>query len=213
MKLLFDLFPILLFFATFKLGESNQQVAFDLANALVGGLMSGEGMRPDQGPIILATSVAIVASICQVSYLKLRGKTVDIMLWVSFFVITVFGGLTIYFHNDTFIKWKPTIIFWLQAAAFTGAHLFFKKNLLRQVMESQFKLPDPVWDKLLKAWILAFLFIGGVNLLAAFVFYKDDTSGWVSFKTFALQGMLFAFIIAQTFYLSKYLEEETEEKV
>ena len=208
MKLLFDLFPIILFFAIFKFGEMNEAGSYALATAMVGSFVSGGGIQPDQGPIILATLSAIIASVVQISYLKLRGKKVDLMLWVSFGVIAIFGGLTIYFHNEVFIMWKPTIIYWLQAAAALIALLFFKKNLIRQVMESQIKLPDAVWDRLCMGWIVFFFVVGLINLLAAFVIFKGNTSAWVSFKLFGMNGLLLAFIIGQTMYLSKYIEEE-----
>lgn len=208
MKLLFDLFPIIVFFAVFKLGEMNEAQAYALATYLAGGFMADGGLKPDQGPIILATLAAIVGSVIQVGYLKVRGKKVDLMLWVSFGVIVIFGGLTIYFHNETFIMWKPTIIYWLQAGAALIALLLFKKNLIRQIMETQIKLPDDVWDKLCLAWIGFFFTVGGLNLLAAFVIFKDNTSAWVNFKVFGLTGLLFAFIIGQTVYMSKYMEEE-----
>lgn len=208
MKLLFDFFPILLFFGVFKLAETNEAGSFALANKLVGRLIADGGLQPDQGPIILATLTAIMASVVQVSYLKIRGRKIDIMLWLSFGVIAIFGGLTIYFHNEDFIKWKPTIIFWLQAGATLIALALFKKNLIRQVMEGQIKMPDEVWDKLCYAWIIFFFAAGAINLLAAYVIFKGDTSAWVSFKLFGLNGLLLAFIVGQTFYLSKYIEEE-----
>ena len=208
MKFLFDLFPILLFFVTFKIAGLYELASFKLASKLIGGFVSGDGIQADQGPIMLATIVAIIAAVVQVSYVKLRGQKVDLMLWISFFVITIFGGLTIYFHNDDFVKWKPTIIYWLQAAAFIIALFIFKKNLIQEVMQSQIKLPEPVWGRLCIAWIIFFVVIGLLNLLAAFVIFKGNTPAWVNFKTFGMTGMLFAFIIAQTFYLSKYIEEE-----
>lgn len=208
MKLLFDLFPIILFFTVFKIAEMNEAGSYAMATALVGNLMSDGGLKPDQGPIILATLSAMVASVIQIGYLKIRGRNVDLMLWVAFFVITILGGLTIYFHNEDFIKWKPTIVYWLQAAAALIAMLVFKKNLIRQVMETQIKLPDDVWDRLCYAWIIFFVFVGLINLLAAYVIFKGNTSGWVSFKLFGMNGLLFVFIIGQTLFLSKYIEEE-----
>ncbi len=96
----------------------------------------------------------------------------------------------------------------MQAVAFLGALLIFKKNLIQEVMQSQIKLPDAVWSRLCMAWIAFFVVIGLLNLLVAFVIFDGDTAAWVSFKTFGITGLLFAFIIAQTFYLSKYIEEE-----
>ena len=208
MKLLFDFFPILLFFATFKVAGMYEAASFKLASKLIGGLVSGDGIAPDQGPIMLATIVAIVAAVLQIAYVKLRGRKVDLMLWISFFVIVIFGGLTIYFHDENFIKWKPTIIYWMQAAAFLIALFIFKKNLIQEVMQSQVTLPDLIWRRLCLAWIGIFLLIGALNLLAAFVIFKGDTPAWVNFKTFGMNGLLFAFIIGQSIYLSKYIEEE-----
>lgn len=213
MKFLFDFFPILLFFATFKIAGMYEQASFQLATKLIGGLVAGDGIKADQGPIMLATIVAILAAVVQISYVKLRGRKVDLMLWISFFVITIFGCLTIYFHNETFIKWKPTIIYWLQAGAFIVALFFFKKNLIQEVMQSQITLPDTIWKRLCIAWIVFFFALGLLNLFIAFVVFKGNTDAWVSFKTFGMTGMLFAFIIAQTFYMAKYIEEDkTEEK-
>ena len=208
MKFLFDFFPILLFFATFKIAGMYEQASFRLATKLIGGFVAGDGIKADQGPIMLATIVAIVAAVIQIGYVKLRGRKVDLMLWISFLVITIFGCLTIYFHNENFIKWKPTIIYWLQAGAFLIALFVFKKNLIQEVMQAQIVLPEPVWYRLCIAWIVFFVAIGLLNLLAAFVIFDGNTAAWVSFKTFGMTGLLFAFIVAQTFYLSKYIEEE-----
>lgn len=208
MKLLFDFFPILLFFGVFKLAESNEQTALHLVNLLVGGLISGDGIKADQAPVMLATIVAMVASVLQVSYVKLRGRKVDVMLWISFAVITIFGGLTIYFHNDVFVKWKPTIIYWLYSGAMLVAQFGFGKNMMRQAMESQIKLPDLVWKQIGMAWIAFFFVLGLINLVAAFVIFKGDTSAWVSFKTFGINGLMLAFILIQTVKLSKYIDVE-----
>ncbi|MFL6657165.1 MAG: septation protein A [Massilia sp.] len=208
MKILFDLFPILLFFLVFKVGESNEAGSLALATVLVGSFVAGGALLPDQGPIMLATISAIVASVGQISYLKLRGRKVDFMLWVSFGVIAIFGGLTIYFHNPLFIMWKPTIIYWLQAGAILMSFLVFRKNLIREIMEEQITLPDPVWDRMCLGWVAAFFFLGALNLLAAFVVFKGNTSAWVSFKLFGMNGLLLILMVVQGLYLSKYMEEE-----
>jgi intracellular septation protein len=212
MKFLFDFFPILLFFGVFKLAEVYKDTSFYLVSTYMGGMIAGGAIKPDQAPIMLATVVAIIATTLQIAYVKLRGRKVDGMLWVSFLIITIFGGLTIYFHNENFIKWKPTIIYWVFAVAMLVAQYGFKKNLMRQAMEVQIKLPDPVWDRVGLAWMLFFAILGALNLFVAFVVFKDNTSGWVSFKAFGITAIMFVFIIAQTLYLSKYIEEEKEEK-
>lgn len=208
MKFLFDFFPILLFFGVFKIAEIYQQTAFGIVSTYLGGFVSGGVIKQDQAPIMLATAVAIVATTIQIAYVKLKGRKVDGMLWVAFLIITVFGGLTIYLHNELFIMWKPTIIYWIFAVAMFVAQFGFKKNLMRQAMEEQIKLPDEVWHKVGLAWMIFFFLLGFVNLLAAFVIFKDNTSAWVSFKAFGITGILFAFVIVQTLFLSKYIEEE-----
>lgn len=208
MKFLFDFFPILLFFGVFKYAESNQQMAFHLVTTYLGGIMAGGTVTAEQSPVLLATVVGIIATVLQIGYLKLKGRKVDGMLWVSFIIITVFGGLTVYFHDDTFIKWKPTIIYWIFALAMGIAQFGFRKNLVRQAMQAQLKLPDPVWEKVGLSWMLFFAVLGFLNLFMAFVFFKDNTSAWVSFKAFGITGIVFAFIIVQTLFLSKYIEEE-----
>jgi intracellular septation protein len=110
MKLLFDFFPIMLFFAVFKIAEIFQQPSFQFVSKYMSGMISGGTIKPDQAPIMIATVVAIFATMLQILYVKLKGRKVDPMLWVAFLVIVVFGSLTIYFHNDDFIKLKPTII-------------------------------------------------------------------------------------------------------
>lgn len=208
MKFLFDFFPILLFFGVFKLGERNPETAFEIASQYLSGLISGGAIKPDQAPIMLATVVVILATVFQIAYVKLRGRKVDGMLWVSFAIITLFGGATIYFHDENFIKWKPTILYWVFALALFVAQFGFKKNLMRQVMEQTIKLPETVWNKVGLSWMGFFFVLGLLNLFVAFVVYKTDTSAWVSFKLFGITGIFFVFIIAQTLFLSKYIDEE-----
>src|SRR4051812_39596896 len=108
MKFLFDLFPVVLFFAAFKLSD-----------------------------IYVATAAAIAATIVQVAWLKLRGRHVDMMLWASLCIIVVFGGATLLLQNEVFIKWKPTVLYWLFGAVLAGAMLAFRKNLIRGLLAEQ----------------------------------------------------------------------------
>ena len=208
MKFLFDFFPILLFFGVFKAADLNKQGALALVTTYLSGIVAGGAIQADQAPVMIATVVAIIATILQISYIKLKGRKVDAMLWVSFIVITVFGGLTVYFHDDTFIKWKPTIIYWVFALAMGIAQYGFGKNMVRQAMQAQLTLPEAVWNKVGLAWMLFFLVLGLLNLLMAFVIFKGNTSAWVSFKAFGITGIVFAFIVVQTLFLAKYIEEE-----
>jgi len=112
MKFLFDLFRVILFFAAYKFAD-----------------------------IYVATGVAIGATFVQIGWVHFRHGKVDKMLWISLGLITVFGGLTLLLRDPTFIKWKPTVLYWLFAASLLGSALLFKKNLIRGMLEHQVALP------------------------------------------------------------------------
>lgn len=204
MKFLFDLFPVILFFAMFKWGESNPDAALALAQQFLNGLVSGTGPQAAQAPIMLATAIAILATFGQIAYLIVRRKKVDNMLWVSLAIITVFGGATIYFNNETFIKWKPTVLYWCFGAALLVSQALFGKNLIRLMMEKQIALPDMIWQRLSLSWATFFGVMGLINLYIAFNF---PTAFWVNFKLFGFTGLMFAFVIAQSLFLSKYVKD------
>lgn len=208
MKFLFDILPLIVFFATYKWGGSNEAAAQALVNGNLSGIISGGAITASQAPIIVATIAGIAATALQIGYLLLRGRKVDGALWVSMFVFLFFGGLTIYFHDDDFIKWKPTIIYWSFAIAMVVAYRFFGKNLIRAAMEKQVALPDHVWQRLNTVWIMFWVALGLLNLFVAFVLFKADTSAWVSFKAFGVTGLMFAFFVAQGFYLAKHIKDE-----
>lgn len=200
MKFLFDLFPVILFFATYKLaghpGSGN------------GACLSGADMATLplwQEPILLATVVAIVATFCQVGWLLFRRQKVDTMLWISLSIIVVFGGATLYFRNPAFIQWKPSVLYWSFAAVLLLSDLVLHKNLVRNMMETQIKLPDPVWSRLNAAWVAFMAGMGGANL-AAVKWLSCD--GWVSFKLYGLTGLMFVFIIGQGLALNRYVITE-----
>ena len=208
MKFLFDFFPLILFFLVYKLGTGNETAALALAEQYLGGIVSGGKILADQAPMILATVVAIIATFLQVGYLLLRRRKVDSMLWISLFVIVVFGGATIYLHDDTFIKWKPTILYWLFAAALFISQVFFGRNPMRKLMEEALPLPEEVWPRVGYAWTLFLFLLGALNLLMAFVVFRDNTGAWVNFKVFGMTAIFFAFSVAQALFLSKYIAQE-----
>ena len=209
MKFLFDLFPVILFFVVYKLADMHPAASYDLVQHHLSGIISGGTIAPDQGAIIIATLVAIVASVLQIGYVLARRRKVDLMLWVSFVVIVVFGSATIYLHNDIFIKWKPTILNWVYGFGMLIAQVVFKKNIVREMMSETLVLPDEVWNRLGLAWIGFFLVLGLANLLAAFVIFAGNTSAWVTFKAFGLPGLSLVFVVLQTLYLSRHIKEET----
>jgi intracellular septation protein len=181
MKLLFDLFPVILFFAAYKFGND----------------------------IFLATGVAIAATFAQIGWVYMKHRKVDNMLWISLAVIVVFGGATLLFQNETFIKWKPTVLYWLFASILLGGRIMFGRNLIRSMMGDKITMPDIAWHKLYLSWVGFFILMGFANLLVAYSFSTDT---WVNFKLFGGLGLTLVFVLLQGLMLSKYIEEKTEEK-
>jgi intracellular septation protein len=205
MKLLFDLFPVILFFLVFKLAGSFPAESLTIANSTLGSLVAGGQLSTEQAPILLATATAIVATFVQVGWLLARGRKVEPMLWVSLVVIAIFGGATIWFNNEMFIKWKPSILYWLFGIALLAGRLVWNRNFVRSLLGAQISVPDPVWERLLVAWIAFFAAMGVVNLAVA---YTVPTDTWVNFKLFGLMGLTLAFTLAIGVYLSRHMKEK-----
>jgi len=175
MKFLFDLLPVLLFFITFKLVD-----------------------------IYVATAVAIVITVLQVAWLKLRRQPVPGMLWAALAIVVVFGGATLVLQNEMFIKWKPTVLYWLFAAALAGSGLL-RRNLVRAVLSQEMRLPEAIWRRLNWSWAGFFAFMGGANLYVA---YNYATDTWVNFKLFGGFGLMLVFVVVQAMFLARYVEEK-----
>jgi intracellular septation protein len=186
MKLLFDFFPILLFFVAYKLAE--------------------DPAEPHRG-ILVATAVAIVASAVQVAISWWRQRRVERMHLVTLALIVVLGGATLVLRDEIFIKWKPTAVNWLFAVVFLVSQFVGRAPLVRRMMESAVQLPDPVWARLNLSWVAFFLVLGLANL---YVVYHFDTETWVNFKLFGLLGLTLAFVLGQGLYLARYMEEGAE---
>ena len=175
MKILADFLPIIVFFVAYKLGD-----------------------------IYIATAAAMVVQVAQLAWLKLSGKRIEPMHWLSLVIIVVFGGATLLLHDETFIKWKPTVLYWLFAAVLAGGALVFRRNLIRSMLGSQVSLPDPVWGRLNWAWTAFFAAMGALNLWVAYGF---STETWVNFKLFGSLGLTVAFVIGQALYLGRHVQE------
>lgn len=207
-KILFDFLPLLVFFGCYKLGGMHPDVAQAWVNGNLSAVLSGGSATAEQAPMVLATLAGILANAAQIVYLLARGRKVDFMLWLSLFFFVVFGGLTIYLHDENFIKWKPTLIYWCFGVGLLGARYLFNRNAIRQTMGAQLELPEEVWERLNLLWTVFFFALGGINLFVAFVLFKSDTASWVSFKAFGTTAITFVFILGQTFYLAKYIKDE-----
>jgi intracellular septation protein len=201
MKLLFDLFPVILFFAAFKYSEKNPETAATWVATLLGSAL----VDAKQAPILLATVVVIAATVAQIAWVHFRHGKVDKMLWISLGLVVVFGGLTLAFQNEAFIKWKPTILYWVFAVSMAFSALILRKNPMKAMLGEQLNLPDAVWNKVNLSWIAFFVIMGVLNLVIAFSFPTDT---WVNFKLFGGMGLMLVFVLAQGMFLSKYMEEE-----
>lgn len=172
MKLLFDFLPIILFFLAFKVWG-----------------------------IYVATGVAIAATLIQFAWLRSRKGRIEPMQWINLGVIIVFGGATLIAHNDTFIKWKPTALYWMMGGALLFGQLVLKRNLLKSVIGSQMQMSERGWHAAAWSWVWFFAFMGALNLWVAFNF---DLDTWVNFKLFGGIGLMIVFVVAQTLYLNRY---------
>jgi len=175
MKFLFELFPVALFFVAILFWD-----------------------------IFVATAVAIAATFLQVGWLALRKKKIPPMLWASLAIIVVFGGLTLYLRDKTFILWKPTVLYWLFGAVLAGAALA-RRNLIRSLLSEQMSLPDPVWARLNWSWVGFFAVMGVLNLYVA---YNFSEKVWASFKLFGGMGLMLLFVVVQSAFLAKYVEDK-----
>ena len=203
MKLFFDFLPIILFFGVFKYAELQKDWAAGFATDHFGAIVSGGIVGPNEAPVLLATVVVIVATLVQVAWLVARGRKVDLMLWVSLGLVVVLGGATIWFHSETFIKWKPSVLYWIMALAFWVSRAVFRRNLLQTLMGDQLQLPPAVWQRLNFAWIAFFGLMGLANLWVA---YSFSTDAWVNFKLFGGIGLMLLFTLAQGLYLARHLQ-------
>jgi len=175
MKFLFDLFPVALFFVAIQIWD-----------------------------IFVATAVAIAASFAQVGWLALRKKRIEPMLWASLAIIVIFGGLTLYLRDKTFILWKPTVLYWLFGSVLAGS-AFLGRNLIRALLSEQMQLPDPVWRRLNWSWVGFFAFMGAANLYVAFNYSEKI---WAAFKLFGSMGLMLLFVVAQALVLARYAEQK-----
>lgn len=177
MHFLFEIFPVALFFIAFKLYG-----------------------------IYTATIVGIIATALQVLLTRLVLQQWDKKQVITLVVFLFFGGMTLYFHNPIFVKWKPTIVFWIFAIAILMTQFFTKKTLAERLMASVLQdkgtVPDQVFRRLNLLWFVFFFILGLLNLYIAY--YASDEA-WVNFKFYGITGILFVISIAQAFYLMRFI--------
>jgi len=176
MQFLADYFPLLLFFVAFKLWD-----------------------------IYVATAVAIVASVVQIGYFRWRRGKVEVVHWLSLVIIVVFGGATLLLHDETFIKWKPTVLYWLFGVILASGRLFFRRNLLGTLMKD-LALPDLIWARVTWVWVAFLVGMGCANLYVASHY---PTAVWVNFKVWGGMALFFLLAIGTVASVARYLPERS----
>ena len=205
MKLLFDLLPVIVFFGAFRLAKALPQATVALVATWFGAIDGAAAQQIDVSAVIVASVSAIAASTLQIGWLLARRLPVKPAVWISTLLIVIFGGLTVWLHNEWFIKWKPSILYWVFAAILAGGKWIWNRNLLGALLAGELELPQLVWDRLLVAWTIFFALLGAANLYVA---YTWSTESWVNFKTFGLLGSTLGFSILSGFYMARYLKPE-----
>jgi intracellular septation protein len=177
MQLLIEFLPILSFFVAFKFSD-----------------------------VFVATGVMLAMLVAVVAFQWLKHRKVGPMLLVSAGIGLIFGGLTIWLHDQTFVQWKPTVVYWLLALALIGGRLFSDKPLIQRMLDTTLPLTPDAWRTLNTIWAIGFAVIGAINL---YVVYHYSLDTWVNFKAYGLTGLTLAFAIVQAVWLSTKLPQDT----
>ncbi len=207
MKLFLDFLPLILFFGTFSYADRHKEWAAEFATTWFGFIVAGGVVDAQEAPVLLGTIVMTAITFVQVAVLKATRRPVHIMLWITFALVIVLGGATVWFQNPVFIKWKPSLAYWALGLAFWLSRVF-GKNLLHEMLGGEFELPPQVWQRLNFAWIAFLALMGLLNLYVAYAF---STATWASFKVFGATGLMLAFSIGQVVYLSRHIKPQDGE--
>lgn len=154
--------------------------------------------------IYYATAFAIAATFIQISLYWLKNHRFEKMHLITMALITILGGATIYFHDPAFIQWKVSIINWLFGLILIGSQYIGKTPLIERMMNHAISMEQGIWKRLNTAWGLFFLGMGFLNL---YVMFNFEEATWVDFKVYGLLGLTIAFVILQSIYLAKHIQE------
>ncbi|MEY4428938.1 MAG: hypothetical protein RLZZ182_1627 [Pseudomonadota bacterium] len=204
MKLLLDFLPIVAFFATYKWGDAHKDAVAQWLTQHLGFMVNGGVVGPTEAAVMLATLVVVVLSLLQIVVMKALRKPIDKMLWISLIVVVTLGAMTLYFHSETFIKWKPTVLYWVMGGGLWISDILLGKFVLRAAMQASdlTSVPEAVWRRLSWAWIA---FFAGMGVLNLYVAYHYSTDTWVNFKMWGSMGLMLVFVVGQGFYLSRHM--------
>ncbi|MCY1273773.1 putative intracellular septation protein A [compost metagenome] len=188
MKQFIDFIPLILFFIVYKLDPRNVELA---------------GQSFSLGGIFSATAVLIGTSVIVYGALLIKQRKLDKGQWLTLAACLVFGGMTLAFHSETFLKWKAPVVNWLFALGFAASHFIGDRPLIQRIMGHAVDMPEQIWSRLNIAWVLFFLVCGFTQLFVAFTFQ----SIWVDFKVFGSLGMTLIFLIGQGVFLARHMHD------
>ena len=180
MKQLIDFIPLIAFFTAYKMVD-----------------------------IYMATKVLMVITCIQYGIYWIKDRKLENAQVITLIAVLIFGSLTLFMHDETFLKWKAPIVNWIFALIFLASHFFGEQNLIKRMMGKAVNLPETIWTRLNYSWVVFFVISGAANLYVAFTFHEI----WVDFKVFGSLGMTLLFLIGQTIYLSRHIIEEDADPV
>lgn len=189
MKQLAEFIPIALFFIVYQL--KGQTIELGGWTHTLDGIFSATAV------LMIATGAQVAISFVMTRHVEKR------QLWL-FLAVFVFGGATLFFRNQMFIQWKPTIFNWVLAIAFGLSQFIGEKNLMQRTLGSQLQLPHIVWRRLNLIWTMNFAVVGGLNLYVAYG-YSEET--WVSYKLYSAIGFTVLLTIMTAVLISPHLTD------
>lgn len=205
MTALLDFLPLLLFFLSFKWAEHHADQTALLLSQLGSSLGLHWQVPEAQAPAMLATIVVVIATLAQLLIMRALRRPLPPMLLASAFLVTVFGGLTLWLRNEAFIQWKPTLLYGLFALAFAGWRLVKGGRLIDRVLPADWRFEAPVLERLNWAWAG---FFAAMGLLNAVTVLTLDFATWVSVKFWTVTVLPLLFVVAQTVYLARHMPKE-----
>jgi intracellular septation protein len=193
MKQLAEMVPLVLFFITYQMKGTEIELG-SWSHTLDG--------------IFSATAVLIIATVAQVVISLVVTRKIEKRLMWMLGAVLLFGGATLFFRDQTFIFWKPTVFNWVLALAFGGSHFIGERNLMERTLGGQIELPDILWARLLWLWTANFAIVGGLNLFVAYS-YSEET--WVSYKLYSAIGFTILLTIITALMIAPHMSEEQAE--
>ncbi|MGI9282238.1 MAG: septation protein IspZ [Endozoicomonas sp.] len=189
MKQLIDFIPLIVFFTVYKLDPRMVDVGGHSFE--VGGPISG-------------TFFLIVASVIVYGGSYIKNKTLEKSQAITLVAVILFGGMTLAFQDENFLKWKAPIVNWIFAVAFLGSQFIGQKTLVQRMMEHAISLPGEIWVRMNLSWVVFFTLLGAANLFVAFTFHEF----WVDFKVFGSLILTFLFVVLQFLVISRHIQAE-----